>query len=100
MILWLLSNFLKKFVEKLYGDQSREFVFGYWVLKGSNVILSMLINSPSGWQASLTILGRNSFKPMSVAVEKRRKIITHYYKKCKASCYNKVFNDPFDWYLK
>ena len=31
----------------------------------------MLINSPSGWQASLTILGRNSFKPMSVAVEKR-----------------------------
>ena len=33
----------------------------------------MLINSPSGWQASLTILGRNSFKPMSVAVEKREK---------------------------
>ena len=30
----LLSNSLNQFLQEMYGDQSGEFVFGYWGLKG------------------------------------------------------------------
>ena len=30
----LLSNSLNQFLKEMYGDQSAEFVYGYWGLKG------------------------------------------------------------------
>jgi len=49
------------------------------IYKIKKIYLSGKLILPIGWQASLTILGRNSFKPISVAGIKTNRTFKQYY---------------------